>query len=160
VEKSAAALGRDFSSLPRTYGQRIDRFLRHQLMWEFLHTEVACAMEPLCERALKDGAITAWVAANDETATILMDFLQMRGVKVPRQISVISFDNFHDAARRRLTSYDFNLRAVLHAALTFLVHTAEFTDLRRKSVIEMPGMLVERESVRKATGTGSPDSSR
>lgn len=74
-------------------------------------------MAPLIARAVGQRGATAWVAANDECAIECMDFLLSAGFAVPRDISVIGFDDTFDAQTRGLTSYNFNSPAALQAML-------------------------------------------
>jgi DNA-binding FadR family transcriptional regulator len=71
--------------------------------------------------ALADPRPTAWVADTDATAIRCLGFLRSRGVDVPGQISLVGFDDTEQAFLRGLTSYNFNVPAIVHAMTEHLV---------------------------------------
>jgi DNA-binding LacI/PurR family transcriptional regulator len=78
---------------------------------------------PLMERALQDRSITAWVAANDNVALECLDYLKSRGVRVPRDLSLVGFDDPLEAFFRRITTYNYNAGAIVHAMLSHVLST-------------------------------------
>lgn len=94
------------------------------------------------------GALDGYVCYNDEIAMLLLDELAALGLRVPEDVSVISFDN---------SAYS----AVCHPRLTTLAHAKEefgkqaaLTLLRMMQgkpghSLCMPWSLVERDSIRK-----------
>jgi len=75
---------------------------------------------PLLDSAAQRPEITAWVAANDATALVCLDWLKRAGRRVPGDISVMGFDNTDESLLAGLTSYDFNAGAAVHAMLTHI----------------------------------------
>ena len=82
---------------------------------------VRSALEPLLDEAMRSPEITAWVAANDVTARVCLDFLEERRMVVPQDLSVVSFDDTYSACERSLTSYNFNIEAVARASLAHVL---------------------------------------
>jgi DNA-binding LacI/PurR family transcriptional regulator len=74
-------------------------------------------LRPLFDQALQAPGVTAWVAANDETALECLDYLDEHAVEVPRRISLIGFNDSPEAFLRGISSYNFNAAAVMHAML-------------------------------------------
>jgi DNA-binding transcriptional regulator YhcF (GntR family) len=103
--------------------------------------------EPLFVKALADRRITAWVGANDGTAFAALSFLEKNRRLVPRDISVIGFDNAPEAFETRLTTYDFALSAMVHRMLGFIARPER---PRSAEPEEVEGIIVERETSAKA----------
>jgi DNA-binding LacI/PurR family transcriptional regulator len=100
------------------------------------------ALEPI----LRDTGITAWVADNDVTAVLCLDLLQKRGIRVPEQVSVVGFDDSHAAMVNSLASYNFNCRAVMHAALKHVLAPSRTSPRRTPDAaqVEIQGYIVQR----------------
>jgi DNA-binding LacI/PurR family transcriptional regulator len=81
----------------------------------------AQAAAPLLASAFADRNITAWVGVNDDVAVASLTFLQARGIDVPREITVIGFDDTIDAYLCGLTSYNFNGEAAMRDTLAHVV---------------------------------------
>ena len=103
-------------------------------------------MLALFARALQDTRITAWVAANDGLASIALDFLHAKGVRVPQRISVVSFDDTPTAIVYRLTSYNFNLSAIAGAAFRHVLGSPMPDRRSAQQRVEMEGLVVERDT--------------
>lgn len=100
------------------------------------------ALDPLLEAAIADSGITAWVAASDTTAVLCLDFLRSKGLSVPRDISVVGFDDGFDAFLYHLTSYNFNGSAAMHAMLAHVVRPLR--GRRPDRPVEIEGFVTER----------------
>jgi DNA-binding LacI/PurR family transcriptional regulator len=97
------------------------------------------------DRLLDNKDITAWVADNDPTALICLSFLEQRRAAVPGRISVAGFDDGNLALVNNLTSYNFNCRAVVLAALDHLLAPAPSRAGRPvPERVEIEGHLVQR----------------
>jgi DNA-binding LacI/PurR family transcriptional regulator len=101
-------------------------------------------MQPMLERALEFREATAWVCANDGHAIEALDFLQAKGVKVPRDISVIGFDDMVTAYQHNLTSYNFNIAEAAHAMINYVLNPRAFAGLWDRPVVEIDGAVIER----------------
>jgi len=102
-------------------------------------------MAPQMRAALDCSEVTAWVAASDRLAYLLLDFLAENRVAVPGALSVAGFDNVPEALNAGLTSYDFNVSAVVDAMVGHVL-----TRPRRLRApgpaVEVPGFVVERRT--------------
>ena len=114
--------------------------------WNCASGEIYEEMQPLFESALESRSITAWVMANDFAATIAIDFLKERNVRIPEELSIISFDNTLDAMEYQLTSYDFNNYGIITMMVRYILASHTIKPSRRGSCIEVDGTLVVRRS--------------
>lgn len=99
-------------------------------------------MQPLFKKAFTDKECTAWVCANDPIALMALDFLKNQNPN----ISVIGFDDTFEAFRAGLTSYNFNVNALVNSMLSYLVNPSSHPVIRSSKIFEVEGMLVERSS--------------
>lgn len=116
-------------------------------------TESNCAseeiyekMKPLFDKALEDRSISAWVMANDFAATIAIDYLKERNIRVPEDLSIVSFDNSMDAMEYQLTSYEFNSQGIIALILRYILAPHTIKSGRKGGCIEVDGTLVVRRS--------------
>lgn len=72
------------------------------------------AFSPSLEAALAWGA-TLWVCASDMVALWCLAWLEARGVRVPRDLSLAGFDDSREALRHDLTSVRFDAQAMARA---------------------------------------------
>jgi DNA-binding LacI/PurR family transcriptional regulator len=103
-------------------------------------------LAPLFGKMLDDTRITAWVTVNDAVAFHALDFLSERGVRVPEDISLISFDDTFEASQRNLSSYNFNIPGVVHAVMSYLLNPQRFSAARFGTEVELDGVVVTRKS--------------
>jgi DNA-binding LacI/PurR family transcriptional regulator/DNA-binding transcriptional regulator YhcF (GntR family) len=108
---------------------------------------VAGRVRPLFEQALAAGRATAWVGANDSVALAAMRFLRHSGLRVGAEVAVVGFDDTLEALREGLASYDFNLPALASALLDHVLGWRTRPGRDHGPVLEIPGSLVERESL-------------
>jgi DNA-binding LacI/PurR family transcriptional regulator/DNA-binding transcriptional regulator YhcF (GntR family) len=108
---------------------------------------------PLFERALGDAGITAWVAANDGMAQSALRYLSSKHVRVPRDVSVVGFDNMPKSFEMKLTTYDFNMSGIIHNMLWFIQHYDERKNTRFYDPMEVAGMVITRGT----TGRAQPN---
>jgi hypothetical protein len=104
--------------------------------------ETRAALQPLLESALADPGITAWVTANDFTATLALTFIKSKGVRVPADLSLISFDDSTQAVRNNFSSYNFNPTALA----TFILGTIVGRDPFAGADARVSGFVVNRGS--------------
>jgi DNA-binding transcriptional regulator YhcF (GntR family) len=116
---------------------------------EYMHD----ALLPLLQQAHSDPTITAWVAATDGFALDGLDFLRQQGAAVPADVSVVGFDDTHEALQHGLTSYNFNCGALMHAMLAHLFGQRQ-TALRRQPLepVEVEGFINARRTTGKPPG--------
>jgi DNA-binding LacI/PurR family transcriptional regulator len=109
------------------------------------------ALEPHLEAALKRKDLTAWVAVDDDTALLVLDFLGRRGLEVPRDISLVGFDDTPEGARRDLTSYNFEFERLNHYVVRFLLEPTRTDRVEAKGMQRPEGRVIMRGSVRRRT---------
>jgi DNA-binding transcriptional regulator YhcF (GntR family) len=130
----------------RKFGHISYNISRYLTEWNCATGEIYHRMVPLFRKALDNRAITAWVMTNDYTATLALDYLKESKIRVPEDLSIISFDNTLDAMESQLTSYDFNLNGIVSIMLRFALRPSSVSTLRGKAVIEAEGTIIERRS--------------
>ncbi len=126
---------------------RTVRSLRYQVELITQREQVLPVLVPLMEQALADSSITAWVAVNDDIAIECINFLRSRGKRVPRDISVVGFDDNLEAFFRSLTSYNYNASAAANAMLSHVLSPT--VSLARREIAgatEIEGFLDVRGS--------------
>ncbi|MBD3239971.1 MAG: GntR family transcriptional regulator [Chitinivibrionales bacterium] len=120
------------------------------MRWETLrmerHHRDAGLLRPCFEQALMGDDISAWVCINDAAALEALSFLRVRGCGVPRDLSVVGFDNSEEAHYRTLTSYDFNARGLAQAMVGQVLRWVGLPPQRPRAALEVPGMVVPRGS--------------
>lgn len=107
------------------------------------------ALAPGLEKALRRKDLTAWVAIDDDTALLVLEFLGRRGIQVPRDLSLVGFDDTAEGARRDLTTYNFDFERFNHYVLRFLLEPARFELAGAKSPHRPEGRVIARGSVRR-----------
>lgn len=138
-EKAHVKFFRKFGNL----GYSISKYLTE---WNCATGEIHHKMAPLFKKALQNTSLTAWLMANDYAATLALDYLKEKKIRVPEDISVIAFDNTLDAMEYQLTSYDFNNSGIINSMLRYILSPSTFSMNRPDDVIEVEGSIVERRS--------------
>lgn len=111
---------------------------------------ILAEFEPQLEEALASGS-TLWVAASDLVASWCLDWLAPRGIEVPRDLSLTSFDDSRFALQKNLTSLRFDVRSMARAMIRQVLMPS--TPARR--LTQHHGVTVLRESTSRF---GSPPS--
>jgi DNA-binding LacI/PurR family transcriptional regulator/DNA-binding transcriptional regulator YhcF (GntR family) len=102
---------------------------------------------PVLEQAIGFREATAWVGANDSVALDALECLRQHGRKVPRDVSVIGFDDSTEASFQRLTSYSFNGLAVMRAMLLHVTDPTHGPAAANPSKpFEVPGFVTTRQT--------------
>jgi DNA-binding LacI/PurR family transcriptional regulator len=114
------------------------------------------AYTPLFESMLSRRRITSLIICNDLTATMATDYLEERGVTIPRDLSVVSFDDSELAYQYGLTSYNFCFDRIAHTAFSFILQPHSRHYANTGPYIECEGMIMKRESTSRAPGVRSP----
>ena len=108
---------------------------------------VGIELHRLFEKALAYPDVTAWVAANDDVALECVGFLRSSGHAVPQAISVVGFDNTHEAFLNKLTTYNFNSPAVIRAMLSHILDPKPKQRINEENEpFEIEGLIIERET--------------
>jgi len=137
------------TELFRKFGHFSYNISRYLTEWNCATGEIYHRMCPLFEKTLAVKSITAWVMANDYAATLALDYLKKSKVRVPEDLSVVSFDNTLDAMEYHLSSYDFNLNGIVSMMLRYVLRPSSVSPARGKTVIEAEGAMIERRSTGK-----------
>jgi DNA-binding LacI/PurR family transcriptional regulator/DNA-binding FadR family transcriptional regulator len=88
-----------------------------------------------------------WVCSDDNTAIAVQSFLRAERVGVPREISIIGFDNWEGAYRNNLTTFDFNMRGIALEAIMMIAD--EKYRKSKPACIVVDGYVVERGTTRR-----------
>jgi|GEM_PF-387902 len=99
----------------------------------------------LFDRASACPDISAWILGSDTMAITALRYLQSKKICVPQHLSIASFDNLPLSLEHRLTTYDFNMSQAIHV-LTFLTEHLHDTGVVKQALVEVPGLLIVRES--------------
>jgi hypothetical protein len=108
-------------------------------------------LTPLLEQAIKIDGITAWVCATDGIAFEALPFLRNRKIQVPRDMSVVGFDNAPvTALEHGLTTLDFNAMGFVFRILNFILRPPRPRGAYHHKTIEVEGIIMERDTAGKA----------
>ena len=115
-------------------------------------------MIPVFEHALRRREVTAWVAADDDTALLALEYLRRKGLRPPRDLALVGFDDTAEGARQDLTSYNFDFPRFFHGVVIRLLDPPSLPLGRSRLPIEIDGRIVERGSSRlpPVSRTGRP----
>jgi DNA-binding GntR family transcriptional regulator len=108
--------------------------------------------EPLFDRLLADSSITAWVAATDGIGFAALSYLQNKKVSLPKQLSLVAFDNSLQSTARGLSTYDFDIAGLLGEALSIATNRSVVPRKSRR-IAEWPGTLIVRQTSGKANSS-------
>jgi len=103
-------------------------------------------LHSLFEQALQKENVTAWVCANDIVALEALKYLRDKDIDIPRDISVIGFDDTIEAQMEQLTSYNFGVDKIVKAMLYHITRPKEWnwTPDSANAPVEIGGFLVCR----------------
>ncbi len=82
------------------------------------------SVRPGITAALRAGSATAIVCENDALALHCLRVLRVLGLRVPEDRSVVGFDDEEEAFLSGLSSYNFNVRAVVGAMVDYVLRPA------------------------------------
>jgi DNA-binding FadR family transcriptional regulator/DNA-binding LacI/PurR family transcriptional regulator len=105
-------------------------------------------------RALEDRRCTAWIGLSDPAAILALSFLRRQGVAVPGEISVAGFDDSIEAIGNGVTSYNFNMPALVEAMIDHLYNPSSSGWAGR--IQEIPGRVMHRFSCGNAPAEDCP----
>lgn len=103
-------------------------------------------VESMLNTILEQPDITACVGANDRMALMIRDHLTRKGVRVPRDISIVGFDDSKAATDKDLTSYSFVFPDIARKVLTYVLAPRARKLVRDDNFVECEGLLLERGS--------------
>lgn len=142
---SLAQMMGQYSDLTPFEIKSFSKQLNEDFTSEFSRIRMGRALFPIFEEVLADRSITAWVGVDDRIALWALEYLKNKGIKVPRQISVIGFEDTADAFLTGLTSYNYDVQSVTRKAIAFLSNPTMFTT-KTVPMPETNGYVVVRNS--------------
>ncbi|MBD3239415.1 MAG: GntR family transcriptional regulator [Chitinivibrionales bacterium] len=110
---------------------------------------------PALEEAICLKEATAWVAGNDVVALACLAWLREKGIRIPDELSLVSFDDTYEAFSEEITSYDFGVPAVARAMLEYCVRGESTSPRPTTTPVEIPGTIIARRSVAPRGGARS-----
>jgi DNA-binding LacI/PurR family transcriptional regulator/DNA-binding transcriptional regulator YhcF (GntR family) len=108
--------------------------------------KMAARVEPILSAAMQESGVTAYVGANDRMALLASDHLVKKGVRIPRDVSVIGFDDSKAATDNDLTSYSFTFAELARKILAYVLSPRQRLPQHESGAMECEGLLVERGS--------------
>jgi DNA-binding LacI/PurR family transcriptional regulator len=102
-------------------------------------------------RAAADPQVTAWVGAQDLVALLALSFARESGMRVPGRISIAGIDDSVHAFGQGLTSYSFDIPAIVRAMMNHVVGPRPRRPSGEVEVVDVPGRVVERVTCAPAT---------
>ncbi|MBD3240548.1 MAG: GntR family transcriptional regulator [Chitinivibrionales bacterium] len=139
-----------FAHLLRRIEPRLFALMEEELLWP--------VERELFERALALPEATAWVASSDYVASRVVRFLREQGVAVPRDISVVGFDDSMEAFVHGITSYNFDMHSVVRGLLGHILNPPQGPPKRGKDrILDIEGFVTERETTAKAPSEQRPE---
>lgn len=91
---------------------------------------------------------TAFACNNDVTASELVKALKLKGLSVPKDVSVVGFDNYNFAPSSEvsITTFDVNMKDMAKKAINNLIKKMGHESYKN-GIIEIPGKIVLKDSV-------------
>ncbi|MBD3343746.1 MAG: GntR family transcriptional regulator [Chitinivibrionales bacterium] len=149
LERLLASYNAWKKDVPLHIRQKTDQLFGFQLPERIIPlAEMQHTISPLFKKAIAKKECTAWVVANDDIALWALEYLQQKNIKVPNTVSIVGFDDTHAAMNQGLTSYNFNMNAIAHAMLGFVLNKRSLSKGHSHRAIEFEGMIIERQTVR------------
>lgn len=129
---------------------QLDKAVENAVRWDCVDDEIARQLEPVFEDIRKDPSITAWAAANDDTAYPAFRFLRRNNIALPHHLTLVSFDDMYNALHNGITSYNFNIQSLTLCLLRHVLDTPPRRGSRRRQFTEIKGYIIERLTSGKA----------
>ena len=130
---------------PELFGHELaalaDRFYSDQAMGYLSAHYWYALMHPLFDKAYAREDISAWACVTDLIGILAIDYL---GKHPQRSIAVVGFDDTPDALRSGLSSYNFNIPAVVRFVFDYLGGRYSSSTLQNPVVID--GVVTHRRS--------------
>jgi DNA-binding LacI/PurR family transcriptional regulator len=124
-----------------------------ELHWRIYAEHIFRLLRPAMLRMLENRSITAWVGINDVVARQCLFFLQESQIAVPGTLSVLGFDDTHEAAIGKLSSYDFNGASSMHAIVDYLLRPGPVRSGGRPGTVSAEGFVHQRATTGRARKT-------
>lgn len=108
--------------------------------------KMAARVEPILTAVVQEAGLTACVGANDRMALLVRDHFIKRGVRIPREMSVIGFDDSKAATDNDISSYSFTFSEIARKILSYVLSPRQRMLVQDHNPVECEGLLVERGS--------------
>jgi LacI family transcriptional regulator len=157
IEKGHTDIG--FIGIPSQTSNISDRFFGYQKAlasynlnynpaWQLANNNHTTGVYGL-DTVLPDVLPTAFVCHCDRSAYYLIQRLSMENIKVPEDISIISFDNtdLAENSTPKLTTIDINTKIIAEKSYAQLRYRIENSNIPQQRIY-IPCRIVERDSVR------------
>jgi DNA-binding LacI/PurR family transcriptional regulator/DNA-binding transcriptional regulator YhcF (GntR family) len=120
----------------------------YDALWGMATTEAMQVRRKLIFKNISTaGTADVWICSDDQTAYSAISFLGDIGKNIPRDISVVGFDDWRESLGQGLTTYNFNMLGIVQQALQMIL---DRNFLKIKPVIsEVDGYVVERRTTRR-----------
>lgn len=106
-------------------------------------------------RKLLSGPQTLWIGENDGMAVFCETYLRVRGRHIPRDVSLLCFEDSDYMTEKEISAYDFNATGYTGAILEHILAPLRFGRLHASQHPGyVPGYVVERGTVADVNGTG------
>jgi LacI family transcriptional regulator len=87
------------------------------------------------------------ICSNDDIAIQALSYLRKQGISVPKEISVVGFDNQPvRTLEHRLTSLDFNAYGFMHRMLNFIARPPRPRGYYRHMPVEVEAIVMQRDT--------------
>jgi DNA-binding LacI/PurR family transcriptional regulator len=111
-----------------------------------LLAQLTLQFSPIVKEVLANKKITAIVAANDLMALVARHNLMAYGVRIPRQISLIGYDDSNASVDYNFSSYNFSFADASHKMIMYIIDPHNKFFPRYDCNFQWDGMIVERTS--------------
>jgi DNA-binding LacI/PurR family transcriptional regulator len=108
------------------------------------HLKMTARVEPILNAMGRDVGITACVGANDRMALLVRNHFQKKGARIPRDISIIGFDDSKAATDNDLSSYSFTFSEMARKVLGYVLSPRQRPLSPGHISFECEGLLIER----------------
>lgn len=145
LEKKLSTYG-IFTKRAYALSYRGEGFTRSTLLHFMRDHQIETRVIRYLGEARKDKELTAIACCTDLTAAIVRRYLSAHGVRVP---SIVGFDGFRHSVLDDIDTYDYNAEGIAASALSHLLQPAYVRRRHKQPVVEVPGFIMERGSVRR-----------
>lgn len=108
--------------------------------------KMAARVSTILTAAEMEPKLTACVCANDRMALLAKDHFVKRNFRIPKDMSILGFDDSKAAIDNDLTSYSFSFSDIARKSLSLLLSPRQSVAESEKGSIECEGLLIERGS--------------
>ncbi len=108
------------------------------------HLKMTARVEPILNAVGREPGLTACVGANDRMALLVRNYFIKKGTRIPRDLSIIGFDDSKAATDNDLSSYSFTFSEIARKVLGYVLSPRQRLLLPGLNSFECEGLLIER----------------